>query len=331
MTYSVSEEKWSGESVWVLRGPDQAKATILPVVGANLIELELAPAPGKPAVSIVNVPPDVKTLRNEPSHFGSPVLFPFPSRVSEGRFSFAGGDFQLDVLASGHALHGFVLTRSFTVTGHGAGPDGAWVSMAFDGATPDIMRQFPFPFSFDLTYRLDKKGLTVTATGRNTGGSMMPVGFGWHPYFNMPLADGKREACLLQVPCNSYWELAPDLVPTGQRLPVSGKLDMRKGIAMGSNTYDDILSGVERDKDGWSHASYTDPAAGIKTTLSAGPTFREWVIYAPPHKNTVCLEPYTCAGNAFNMQAKGVDAGVITLAPGEIWSDSMRVSVSVVA
>lgn len=328
MDFQVSSQIWSGKNAVVLSGPDGAKATILPSVGSNVIQLCLPVAAGEAPVELVSLPPDAAALLEGPSHFGCPILFPFPSRVSGGRFTYAGQTYQLDVRPDGNALHGFLLTRAFTVTEQGADHHSAWVTMSFNADIPEIQRQFPFPFRFTITYRLTAQGLAVDANGLNTGDRPMPMGFGWHPYFNMPMRDGNRGDCLLQVPCDLYWELAADLVPTGRRLPVTGKLDMRAGLAVGDNAYDDMLSGVQRDQAKWSHASLIDPAAKIKATVSAGPTFREWVIYAPPGKNTVCLEPYTCAGNAFNLQAAGVDAGVITLAPGQTWSDSIRVSVA---
>jgi hypothetical protein len=34
----------------------------------------------------------------------------------------------------------------------------------------------------------------------------------------------------------------------------------------------------------------------------------------------VSIEPYTCATDALNLQARGIDAGLLRLAPGEHWS-----------
>jgi len=244
-------------------------------------------------------------------------------------FIFSGQKYPSAVFLAGNGGNGFVHNRLFTVTDSGAGTDGAWVTMMFNGDTPEIQRQFPFPYEFTLTFRLNEQGLSIDVTGKNTGGTEMPMGFGWHPYFNMPLtADGDRARCQLQVPTSEYWELAPDLVPSGRRLPVFGRLDMRSSLGVGENLYDDILTGVQHDKNGWSHASLIDQTAHLRVTVSAGPSFREWVIYTPPDRDAVCLEPYTCAGNAFNLQASGVDAGVITLAPGQSWTDAMKITLS---
>ena len=48
--------------------------------------------------------------------------------------------------------------------------------------------------------------------------------------------------------------------------------------------------------------------------------FREIVLFTPPHRNAVCVEPYTCVTDAVNLQANGVDAGWRELAPEEQWT-----------
>ncbi|NLN20317.1 MAG: aldose 1-epimerase [Firmicutes bacterium] len=329
MAFDVEKQTWSGESLWVLRGPNESKAAILPSVGANLIALSLSPSSGEAAVSVLSSPADAKELREAPTRYGSPVLFPFPSRIAGGRFTYGGRELQLDVYPDGNARHGFVTAAPFELEAQGADSNQAWVTFRFDGNTPDIQRQFPFPFEIRMTFRLDAVGLTVEVEGKNTGTERMPMGFGWHPYFNLPLsADSSRDACRLQVPANKYWELspAPDLVPTGRRLPVSGKMDLRAGLVIGDNFYDDMFTDVERDSDGWTFASLIDERAKLKLNIGGGPTFREWVIYTPPERAAICLEPYTCSGNAFNLQANGIDAGVQDVEPGQSWSDAMRIT-----
>lgn len=329
MSFKVVRVSWSGEEMWVLHGPDGRRAGVVPQLGANLIELALSPGVGRSAVSLIPTPPDAKTLRERPTRYGSPVLFPFPSRIAGGKFTFQGRTYQLDVLPDGNARHGFVMNRAFRVESYGADDGRAWLTVSLDGNIDEIQRQFPFPFHLAMTFRLDVQGLTAHVVGTNTGSRPMPMGFGWHPYFRTPLSpNGNVADCRLQVRCSHYWELAPDLVPTGRTLPVSGKLDLRDAPPIADHAYDNILTAPERDGQGWSHASLIDDAVGLSVTVSVGPSFREWVIYTPPDRSVVCLEPYTCTGNAFNLQTAGVDAGVIDLAPGASWKDDLRIAVA---
>ena len=44
--------------------------------------------------------------------------------------------------------------------------------------------------------------------------------------------------------------------------------------------------------------------------------FRECVVYNPPHREAICIEPYTCAPDAFHLMARGIDTGLRVLEPG---------------
>jgi len=59
-----------------------------------------------------------------------------------------------------------------------------------------------------------------------------------------------------------------------------------------------------------------DEAAGLQVLQRCDPVFREVVVYTPPGRNAVCLEPYTCATDAINLEQQGIAAGWRTLEPG---------------
>ena len=52
--------------------------------------------------------------------------------------------------------------------------------------------------------------------------------------------------------------------------------------------------------------------------------FRELVVYTPPGRDAICFEPYTCPTDAINLEARGIPAGVIVLAPDEIFAGTVR-------
>ena len=76
-------------------------------VGANLIALSLSPSSGEAAVSVLSSPADAKELREAPTRYGSPVLFPFPAVSPAGAYV-RRRELQLDVYPDGNARHGFV-------------------------------------------------------------------------------------------------------------------------------------------------------------------------------------------------------------------------------
>jgi aldose 1-epimerase len=51
------------------------------------------------------------------------------------------------------------------------------------------------------------------------------------------------------------------------------------------------------------------------------------VIYNPPHREAICIEPYTCVPDMIRLQAKEIDAGMQLLPAGEAFSAEIRISV----
>jgi aldose 1-epimerase len=51
------------------------------------------------------------------------------------------------------------------------------------------------------------------------------------------------------------------------------------------------------------------------------------VVYTPAHRQAFCIEPYTCATDAVNLQARGIEAGWQVLAPGDRWSGVVELRV----
>ena len=324
--YSVEEQDLKGTPVVVLTDSETGQtATVLPSVGNNCISYR-ATIDGK-EIELLYAAPDAETLAGRASGYGIPILFPWPNRIEYGKFSFDGRDVQLKTPSEGaHLLHGYVLNRPWKVTGQGSDADGAWVTCTFKSADfPEIGEEWPWPFEVEGTYRLADGTLSLEVSGKNVGDTKMPAGIGYHPYFPLPLLpEGDRTDALVQLPCETYWPLREDNIPTGEILAVDGDYDLVALQAIGERYYDDVWSGVKLDADGWSRCVFVDPGAGVKIVVEADSAFREWVLYAPDSRPVICFEPYTCTTDAANLQARGVDAGLDVLAPGESLSGTMR-------
>jgi aldose 1-epimerase len=192
------------------------------------------------------------------------------------------------------------------------------------GADEDVLRQFPFPYRLTLTFRLAGTRLRVDVEAQNLGTESMPLGFGWHPYFRLPLIPGgDRGVQAIHVPAARLWKLDAELIPTGETIAVPPERDFRRSRPIGTTNLDDVYTDVQRS-DGQSACTLTDPASGVTLRIAAGPSFREWVVFAPPHRPTICFEPYTCPTDAFNLAARGQDVGVIVLRLSERWADWME-------
>jgi aldose 1-epimerase len=259
---------------------------------------------------------------------GIPILFPFPNRVPRGRFSWRGREHHLAANERGRPNHnhGLVRDRAWTVDALDASSARASATCAVDlGASPDVLRQYPFPCRLAVTVALEDGALRHDATVTNTGHEPLPMGYGTHPWFPAALT-GARGETQVRIPARRYWELAEN-IPTGRVLDAADAFDLRRWTALGDQAYDDVFTALDRRPDGWSEALVRYPADAIEVVVEADRAFREWVLFAPPSQPVIAIEPYTCATNAVNLEARGVAAGLVTLDPGATWRGRTRLSV----
>ena len=111
----------------------------------------------------------------------SPVLFPIVGRLRDDRLLHDGQSYRL-------TQHGFARDRRFTWAGRDA--TSCRLVLEDDAATRAM---FPFPFRFEMSYRIANGGLTVSYEVTNTGPGMLPVSVGAHPAFVWPLSGSKTD------------------------------------------------------------------------------------------------------------------------------------------
>jgi aldose 1-epimerase len=313
----IRDPDWDGEAILLRDTQAGSWARLRPAQGCNLVSFG-ANVGGRQVETFLQ--PSDETPPRDPEHYGAPVLFPFPNRLRNGQASFGGRSIQID-RAPGqvHAIHGLVRDRAWHVERISA--DGGAVARCSIEADASILRQFPFPFRHGLTFTLRGSTLRIDVDAENVGDAPLPLGFGWHPYFRLPLIPGgERSAALVSIPARKQWRLDETLVPVGDTVAVAVDRDFRQQRPLGATYLDDVYTDLVRDN-GTSVCSLADPATGVTLSVGAGPAFREWVVYAPPSRPTICFEPYTCPTDALNLTARGLDVGLIVLKPGVRWSD----------
>ena len=307
--YSVTTEKRGGVEIYSLKRGGESLAEIAPQWGNNCFLFHWRGAPILEAVPF-------ETLAQKPTSYGIPILFPYPNRIRDGRFSFQGKSYTLDP-----PRHGFVRDKPWTVVGSGASDaEGAWLSCRFDARDyPEkILAQYPFPFVIEVTYRLKDNALVMETRASNKGSADIPTGLGTHAYFTRP-AKGT-----VTVPARRIWKLA-DSLPPGERIDLDAAHDLRKPADVSKLELDDVYTEVDADKDGRARCHLVDQGKKLTTTVEFSPReFPEVVVYtAPLPRMAICIEPYTCTTDAFNLAGKGVDPGSITLPAGKSQSWTM--------
>lgn len=307
-----------------------ATARILPDLGFNCYSFQ-APVAGR-TIDVLDAEPDFESGKLRPTKSGIPLLFPFPNRIRGGRYCWKGRDFQFPVDVRGdtvqrNAIHGLVLDRPWRVVS--TGPSFACGEFQLGVDARDRLHLWPADFKISVRYELQVSALHCTIRILNPGPEPLPWGFGTHPYFRLPLSAGSASGdCLIQAQATHYWELEENL-PTGNILPVAPTFDLSEGQPFSSLQLDHVLTRLDH-KRGAVSALIMDPTAGLQVTQTAAPLFRELTVFTPPHRRSICLEPYTCVTDAINLQALGIDAGWQVLPAGEEVETWIRIEAGLV-
>ena len=266
-----------------------------------------------------------------PTRSGFPILFPFPNRIRDGRFTWDGKAYQLPLgdPAGKNAIHGFACNRPWRVIDTGAGDMSAWITAEFHGSVdaPDCAALWPADYRIRVTYRLFDQVLRVEARVDNPDSRPLPFGLGYHPFFALAPFGGASSGVM--VSAGKVWELQDNL-PSGRTLDVDESRDLRSGPILGTMPLDDVMTDLytiaydQEDQLGLV-GIVQHPAGARMLTLWVGGDFRELVVFTPPHRQAICLEPYTCTTDAVNLASRNIDAGLRVLPPGESWQGTMEV------
>ena len=318
-----------------LTSPQGHAVCIAPLAGFNAYSFRVPIEHGE--LRVLDEPTE-EALKTGSFSYGYPILFPFANRIRDGIYVFEGRTYQLDVnFDDGNAIHGLVYNREWKIVGQGADEESAWLSAQFDTRQDaDVFRQYPFETVFTATWRLKDASLILETHIENVGDSNMPMSYGVHPWFPLPLTTrGQRESCVLNLPASARWELEGDgqdpnaqLIPTGKITPVSETDDFRDGKSIGTQFLDAVFTDLQFSGD--EHiCSVVDPGSELKLTMKSSPqsAWREFVIYAPLNRNIICLEPYSGTTDAPNLHNAGIDAGLVILEPSEIWLSKISIEI----
>lgn len=243
-----------------------------------------------------------------PLETGSFPLVPYANRIDRGAFVFEGRDIALPPTPGfePHALHGTGWLQAWTVLESGP----SFVDLALrTHATAD----WPWAWTASHGFRLDADGVEMSVSITNDDAEPMPAGLGLHPYFAI------APETVLTAPAHRVWLNDANEIPE-QLAPAASVIDWSHGATVSSAPFVDN--------------AYADWAGTAQlrhdhhfVTLTASTNARWIQIYAPGAGDFVCLEPVTHRPNGHNA-ASDEDSGLISLAPGQTLSMSMRISAS---
>jgi aldose 1-epimerase len=290
--------------------------------GFNCFEF-LAKVDDRSTVDVLCATEDFASGGQADTHFGNPLLFPYPNRIARGQFSWEGQTYDLSpdhVLfdTAGHAIHGLCLDRPWRVIHQTANSVTGVFRLSIDA--PDRLKFWPTDAEIQVLYEVTGSLLHSTIRVLNTTDRNLPWGFGTHAYFRIPLsAKSKAEQCTLTVPAKRVWVLNKECLPTGEKRDPAADAVLQTGRSFRNLQVHDIYTDVVLDDD-LVVCRITDPTAGLVVEQRCPSVFRELVVFTPPWSSSVCMEPYTCVTDAIHLQQTGIDAGLQVLAPHSEWT-----------
>lgn len=254
------------------------------------------------------------------------VLMPWPNRLRDGRYSFAGRDHAtaLTEPERKNAMHGLVSWVNWRVIKRTAS---RLVLTYRLHAQPG----YPFVLDLEVEYALSDGGLEVALRATNQGATPAPFGTGLHPYFAL---GGKRaDDVELKVPARWWLPVDDQAIPTGERRPVDGsRYDFRAARRIGEAPVDTCFTGMQRDADGLAQIGLAFDGEGGRRDLIVwmDRSYSYVQVYTADEdpdpvrrRRSIAVEPMTCAPDAFNS-----GAGLLVLEPGERFSGRCGASVA---
>lgn len=236
-------------------------------------------------------------------------LVPWPNRIRDGRYEFAGKRQQLPLSEPErqNAIHGLARWVNWTLATQTA--DSASMAYLLHGQPG-----YPHTLELVVEYRLDANGLTVCTTATNVGVSACPYGAGAHPY--LTIGTPTVDSVILQAPGRTRLITDERGIPTGAE-PVDGsEYDFRQPRPLGQLKLDTAFADLERDDDGRARVHLASPDRDRAATFWLDEGYRYLMLFTGDplpdvNRRSLGIEPMTCAPNAFQS-----GDGLVSLEPG---------------
>lgn len=224
-------------------------------------------------------------LNDYKNTYKTAFLFPFPNRISEGKYEFNQLKYELDCNETtlNNALHGHIYDKPFSVKSIEADDNNTIVALHYvdDGKTTG----FPFPYQIKIIYTFTKEKTTINFQVFNNGKKPFPFGIGWHPYFKT----NNLNLCSLDFEAETQYELDNKMIPQLE-IPLKFKTPL-----LIENTFLDDCFITNKPQ-----ATFNCEAYKIDIKFSSKTDKSYLQIYTPPTRDCIAIEPMTCAPNAFN-------------------------------
>lgn len=249
------------------------RARVAPARGGMVTELEVG---GVPIFFL-----DRATLLDPTKNVrgGSPVLFPTPGKLTGDAWSRAGRKGTL-------AQHGFARASAWSIEHREPGA----IALGLE-ATDATRAAYPWGFRVGMEHRVIGRSLVTRTRVESRSDEAMPFGHGFHPYF----AIGDRGSFAIETRATRAFDnVSKELVAMAPSRLVLGEREVDLHLL----------------DHGSARIAFSVDGRAIAIECSAD--YAHWVIWSPPGRSFVCVEPWTCPGDAMSTGDR-----LIELAPGD--------------
>ena len=286
-----------------------ARATLAPDIGGSVVRYECNDQPIlRPTSTATLAAGDVLGVSSYP-------LVPFSNRIAGATLHWEGKSYRLPryLPDQPHAIHGNGWRRRWDVVEQT--PASAALELVHSATGPSA-DEWPFAYRARQTFALGPTDLSMTLSIANTGDRPFPFGLGWHPFFP------RKPSTVLGFAAAGVWQTDPTLLPARlDRVPPAWDFSVPRAI--GATTLDNCVAGWRPP------ATLRWPERRLAVTIAADESCTHLVVFIPPGRDDLAIEPVTHMTDAFNRAAAGErDTGTRVLAPGARFSCTMRISVS---
>ncbi|MBB6005019.1 aldose 1-epimerase [Arcicella rosea] len=312
----ITKETFGRFTEYVLSNPTTGETVnILPELGGIIRKMVFQK--NEKLFNIIACADSDEQFLQQMAAYPSAHLFPWGNRVRDGKYSFEGNSYQLPIneVALNNALHGFVAFTNFEVIEETSTETKAILILRYEFKGNYF--GYPFPFVLDISNTLSTDdGFSLTYTVKNTGNQSMPIVLGWHPYFKIEGENVKDWR--IDFPATEQ------SLPDDQMISVEKKLvDFSEGVLLKEQNLDAVFNIKPADKvKAVLSSTQQDVAITLWQEAQQG-QFSFMVVYVPPSRDCVAIEPMTGNTNAFNS-----GDGLLTLAAGETYQVSCGVTLS---
>ena len=271
------KRKMRGEAMaeYSIQDTSGIRAVILPEKGATVISL------CKDGTEFLYC--DHQNLSSpERPRCGIPFLFPIFGRLQDGKYSWDGTEYAMEI-------HGFGHTSSWKV----AAQEDAMLRLVLE-ANEDTLTQYPFRFRVTLEFTVEQGALTIRQTYENLDEKPMPYNYGFHPYF----LTEKLENLRVETNADTFFDFTVGGKAFGHG---SVSLSMPEGAPETGAAFMGVHGPTVLHND----------SERKRLTMEFDESFHTHVLWSQAGKNFLCVEPV-------NGSANGLNTGVyLTLQPGE--------------